>query len=199
MGPNTRERLLDAAYYLFSRQGISRVGIDTILERAGCAKASLYGNFESKLELAIAFLDRREQIWTRGWLETEVNQRANEPTERLLAIFDVFDSWFARLDFEGCSFVNILLETDQDSPLHHAAAAHLAKIREIVCSFAREAGLRDPEEFAQTWHILMKGSIVSACEGNRDAARVAKKAAELIIANWPKHDLPAGASASHCQ
>ncbi|MGA9516607.1 MAG: TetR/AcrR family transcriptional regulator, partial [Pseudolabrys sp.] len=65
-----RERLLDAAYELFATNGVSQVGIDTILAKARCAKASLYGNFNSKVDLAIAFLDRREIVWTRGWLET---------------------------------------------------------------------------------------------------------------------------------
>jgi hypothetical protein len=34
--------------------------------------------------------------------------------------------------------------------------------------------------------MLMKGSIVSACEGNRDAAREAKRAARLVLAGWPR-------------
>ena len=41
-----------------------------------------------------------------------------------------------------------------------------------------------PAKFAQVWHMLMKGSIVSACEGNRNAAREAKQAARIIIHNW---------------
>ena len=77
-----RERLLGAAYDLFAPKGISQVGIDTILAKSGCAKASLYGNFDSKVDLAIAFLDRREAVWTRGWLEAEVKRRASTPDER---------------------------------------------------------------------------------------------------------------------
>src|SRR5260370_25475996 len=72
-----RERLRGGAYDLFARNGISKVGIDTILAKSGCAKASLYGNFDSKVDLAIAFLDRREALWTRGWLEAEVKRRAS--------------------------------------------------------------------------------------------------------------------------
>jgi hypothetical protein len=34
---------------------------------------------------------------------------------------------------------------------------------------AAEADLRDPAEFALSWHILMKGSIVQADEGDRAA------------------------------
>ena len=72
------------------------MGIDTILAKSGCAKASLYSNFQSKVDLAVAFLDQREAVWTRGWLEAEITRRTSDPEQRLLAIFDVFDGWFAR-------------------------------------------------------------------------------------------------------
>ena len=179
-----RERLIDAAYELFSKDGVSQVGIDTILAKSGCAKASLYTNFKSKVELAIAFLDRRETVWTHGWLEAEINHRATSPEGRLLAIFDVFDGWFHKKSFEGCSFINVLLESKAQSPVRRAAAVHLAKIRAIVRGLAEEAKLQEPEKFAQAWHMLMKGSIVSAGEGNRNAARDAKCAAQLILENW---------------
>jgi AcrR family transcriptional regulator len=181
-----RERLINAAYDLFSRDGISQVGIDTILAKSGCAKASLYGNFKTKVDLAIAFLDRREAVWTRGWLECEIKRRARTPEGRLLAIFDVFDGWFHKKSFEGCSFINVLLESKAGSPVRHAAAIHLAKIRAIVRAMAEEAGLQEPEKFAQAWHMLMKGSIVSAGEGNRDAARQAKIAARLVLDGWKR-------------
>jgi AcrR family transcriptional regulator len=179
-----RERLLAAAYTLFAERGIGPVGIDAILAKSGCAKASLYGNFGSKAALAIAFLDRREEIWTRGWLETEITQRSPDPRERLLAIFDVLDGWFREKAFEGCSFINVLLESAPRSPLRRAAAVHLAKIRRIILDLAKEQGLKAPEKFAEVWHMLMKGSIVAACEGNKDAAREAKLAARIILDGW---------------
>ena len=182
-----RERLLDAAYDLFATNGISQVRIDTILAKSRCAKASLYSNFQSKVDLAVAFLDRREAVWTRGWLEAEIKRRASDPERRLLAIFDVFDGWFRKRTFEGCSFINVLLESNADSPVRHAAAVHLFKIRAIVRALANDANLREPEKFAQAWHMLMKGSIVSACEGNRNAAREAKYAAQFIIDGWPRN------------
>jgi AcrR family transcriptional regulator len=177
---------MDAAYELFSKDGVSQVGIDTILAKSGCAKASLYTNFRTKVELAIAFLDRRETVWTRGWLESEIKRRAMDPEARLLAIFDVFDGWFHKKSFEGCSFINVLLESKADSPVRRAASVHLAKIRAIVSGLAEEAKLQEPEKFAQAWHMLMKGSIVSAGEGNRNAARDAKRAAQFILDGWPR-------------
>jgi|SRR5262245_7167793 len=73
---SARERILDSAYELFSHRGIRAVGIDEIRERADVAKATLYRHFASKDDLVLAFLDRREQLWTREWVEREARARA---------------------------------------------------------------------------------------------------------------------------
>src|ERR1700676_5269387 len=86
-----RKRLIDAAYGLFGAHGVSQVGIDAILAKSGCAKASLYKHFDSKVALAIAFLDRRAALWTRGWFEKEGNRRGNTPEGRSIAGFGVLD------------------------------------------------------------------------------------------------------------
>jgi AcrR family transcriptional regulator len=180
--PAARERLLESAYELFSRRGIRAVGIDEVIAHAGVAKATLYRHFPGKDDLVLAFLERREQRWTREWVEAEAKRRGEAPEEQLLAIFDLFDEWFRRDDFEGCSFINVLLETaDLDNRVGRATAGHLANIRSVVRTLAEEAGLRDPGEFAHSWHILMKGSIVAAGEGDAEAARRAKGMARLLL------------------
>lgn len=181
---NARERILETAYALFSRSGIRAVGVDTVVAESGVAKMTLYRHFPSKDDLVLAFLERREELWTRGWVEAETGRRASSPGERLLAIFDIFDEWFHRDDFEGCSFINVLLEMDdREHVIHTAAARHLANIRAFVRGLAKEAGVRDPETFARQWHTLMKGSIVAAGEGDKDAARAAKEVAKLLLAH----------------
>jgi AcrR family transcriptional regulator len=181
-GSEARERILEAAYELFSRQGIRAVGIDAIIERSGVARMTLYRHFGSKDALVLAFLERREERWTRDWLQGEVERRAEDPRARLLAIFDVFDGWFQRADFEGCSFVNVLLEIpDPGSELHRASAEHLGRIRAWVEGVAAEARVEDPDALARQWHILMKGSIVAAGEGDRMAARRARQVGELLL------------------
>jgi AcrR family transcriptional regulator len=180
--PDARERILDAAYELFSRNGVRAVGIDAIIDRAGVARMTLYRHFDSKDALVLAFLERREERWTRGWLQHDVERRATDPGERLLAIFDAFDGWFQQDDFEGCSFVNVLLEiAEPDNELHRASAEYLARIRAFVRGLAEEAGAADPEGLAHKWHILMKGSIVAAGEGDRQAARRAREVAALVL------------------
>lgn len=181
---NARERILGTAYTLFSRHGIRAVGVDTVVAQSGVAKMTLYRHFPSKDDLVLAFLERREELWTRGWVEAESGRRATTPGERLLAIFDIFDEWFHQDDFEGCSFINVLLEIDDRTNVVHAAAVrHLANIRAFVRGLAEEAGVRDAETFARQWHTLMKGSIVAAGEGDANAARAAKEVAKLLLAH----------------
>ena len=177
-----RERILDAAYELFSKRGIRAVGTEEVLAQAGVAKSTLYRHFPSKEALVLAFLQRREQRWTREFVLAEATRRGSTPRERLLAIFDVFDEWFHRDDFEGCSFINVLLEMgDLESPLGKASAAHLEYIRSVVRTLAEEAGVQDSETFAHSWHILMKGSIIAAGEGDELAGKRARAMGEDLL------------------
>jgi len=181
-GSDARERLMSAAYELFSRRGVQAVGVDAIIERSGVARQTMYRHFQSKQDLVLAFLERREELWTRDWLQAEVQRRASDPRERLLAIFDVFDEWFRAPGFEGCSFINVMLEHPEAAhPVHRAAAAYLAGIRQFLEDLARQAGIPEAASFARDWHILMKGSIVAAGEGDRDAALRARKMAAGVL------------------
>ena len=182
-----RERVMRAAYELFSRRGTRTVGVDAVIGEAGVAKMTLYRNFASKDDLILAFLERRETLWTVGWVRAESQRRGSTPVQRLLAIFEIFGEWFARPDFEGCSFITTLLEvTNRDSAVRQASVLHLANIRGYLCELAAEAGVADPDAFARQWHILMKGSIIAGAEGDTQAA---DRARELGILLLNKHGL----------
>ncbi len=183
---SARDRLIEAAYDLFTAHGISQIGIDRILGEAGCAKASLYNHFKSKSDLALAFLDQRGERWTRNWFESHVRSHNGAAHEKLLFVFDIFDSWFRRPDFEGCPFIKVLLESEKGSAVHRSATRHLARMRDILRELAVEAGLGAPEQFAQAWHMLIKGAIVSATEGHKDAAIDARRTARLVLQGWPR-------------
>jgi AcrR family transcriptional regulator len=177
-----RERILDTAYELFTRRGIRAVGVDEVIARSGVAKATLYKYFRSKNDLALAFLDRREQIWTIDYIEAGSAQRAEDPEGQLLAIFDMLHSWFSQHDsFHDCSFMSVLLEMGSDHPVGQACVQHLANIRTIVAGRAAAAGLAEPDEFAKSFHILMEGSIIAASEGDPRAAYRAQDLARALI------------------
>jgi AcrR family transcriptional regulator len=185
--PDAGERILDAAYDLFCARGVHIVGIDEIIATSDVARQTLYRRFRSKQDLVLAVLARREQLWLRGWLQAEVERRAAEPDERLLTIFEVFDEWFHRPGFEGCAFINVMLEhPDADDPVRQACVRYLAEIRELLASYAAGAGIADPKGFARRWHILMKGSIVAAGEGDLEAALRARQIGALVLEHEPR-------------
>jgi len=73
----------------------------------------------------------------------------------------------------------LFASTYRDKSNHHpagdASVRHLEQIRAIVRRIAEEAGLRDTDSFAHSWHILMQGSIVVAAEGTRFCQMEAKR------------------------
>jgi AcrR family transcriptional regulator len=181
-GPSARERILNAAYELFSRRGIRAVGTDEVIERAGVARATLYRHFAAKNDLVLAVLQRREELWTNGLIDEQSRARGTTPEEQLLAIFDVLHDWFQNRDgYEGCSFINVLLELGPEHPAGQASITHIDHVRDVVRQRAQAAALNDVEDFASSWHILMKGAIVLAAVGDMDAAQRAKRMARSLI------------------
>ena len=66
-------------------------------------------------------------------------------------------------------------------PVGRASAGYLRELRVVISTLAEAAGLRDPEGVALSWHILMKGAIVQAVEGDLDSAKRAQSLARLVI------------------
>jgi AcrR family transcriptional regulator len=187
---DVRTRIVVTAYRLFSHRGIRDVGVDELIRASGVAKATFYRHFPSKDEVALAFLKRRDELWMLGSVVPEARSRADNPEDQLLAIFDVYDQWFQDDDFEACSFVKVLLEMGAEHPLGQASIGYLGRIRQQVRLLAEEAGLEDAEAFALSWHILMKGSIIAAAEGDQQSARRARHMASGLIADHRPKSLP---------
>ena len=56
---------------------------------------------------------------------------------------------------------------DPGSPVRHESVRQLHEIRGFIGGLAEEAGVDGVDGFARQWHILMKGCIVAAAEGDR--------------------------------
>ena len=188
---SARERIVHTAYELFTRRGIRAVSVDEVIARAAVAKATLYRHFPTKDDLVLAVLERRDQLWTYELIEAQSRRRGDTPEEQLLAIFDVLYDWFNQHDdYDGCSFIKVLLEMGPTHPTGQACIAYMANFRTIIRQRALAAGLLKTDEFARSFHILIKGAIISANEGDPEAALRAQDMARLLIERH-RHPAPA--------
>jgi AcrR family transcriptional regulator len=174
--------VIRTAYELFTRHGLNAVGVDRIVAEANVAKTTLYRHFRSKDDLIVEVLERHRQLWLRDWLEPEIRGRDDSPAERLLAVFDTLDEWSGDKNFQGCLFINSLAEVrDRTSGAGRASISALDDVYVFLVQLAVEAEARGPELLARQIHLLMRGAIVAATEGRRDAVQEAREAARQLI------------------
>jgi AcrR family transcriptional regulator len=178
----TRERILHAAARLFYRRGIRVVNVDTVAAEAGLTKVTLYRHLPSKDELVAACLHMLDGRFF-SWFVQEVSARSEDPTQRLLAVFDVLDHWFHRKSFRGCAFINATVElADPSHPAHQAVLAHKGRSRDYFRQLAEDASVPNPSEISDQWMLLSEGAIVTALvEDDRDAAKRAGRAAAALL------------------
>ncbi|SFT33592.1 transcriptional regulator, TetR family [Actinopolyspora lacussalsi subsp. righensis] len=179
---SARERLLEAASELFYRHGIRAVGIDTVIERAGVAKMSLYNHFSSKDELVAAYLERREQRWS-AFFDSELRRIGGTPSGRVLAAFDILASWLERECPRGCAFGNAEAElADSTHPAQAVIERDKARLREWLTELVAASGSADPSLVAEQLFLLWEGVLVTSGTGRvRDPVAVAKQAAARLL------------------
>ncbi len=182
MASSKREQLVDTALELFYRDGFHATGIDRILAESGVAKMTLYKHFKSKDELILAALRLRDERFRNSFMKA-VEQRAEKPADRLLAVFDVLGEWFRTDGFCGCLFINASAEfANPDDPIHGTSAEHKRLVLKYLRELAAAAGVGDPDELGDQIGLLVEGAIVVAhVTGRPDVAGKARGAAEILV------------------
>ena len=191
------EKLLLAARRLFCRAGIHATGVTRILEEAGVARASLYTHYGSKENLLKAVFDTEANMWFH-WFDLDLPHLQCSPRERILALFDLLEKWFAKEDFFGCVFINAVAEHEKDSRwLKDVADAYRYQIIDRLRALVGESGARDSDMVTQKLGLLIEGAIVTAMvTQNSQAAYIARLAAEDVLRCMECAPSPAENSAS---
>src|SRR5689334_25119865 len=83
-----RERFVAAAVELFYRRGFGAVGIDQVIDAAGVTKTTFYKHFESKDELMVAAVRRRDEWESMAWDRAVQRIAGNDPRKQLLAMLE---------------------------------------------------------------------------------------------------------------
>ncbi|MBV9231378.1 MAG: TetR/AcrR family transcriptional regulator [Chloroflexi bacterium] len=157
---SARQRILDTAADLFFREGYRAVGIDTIIERSGVAKMTLYRHFSSKNELINAFIEQTiEQFW--AWFEQATCKYPDSPRAQLVAIFETLASIVVDPAFYGCSCLNAVVEFPElEHPVHQVALQFKQDLRDRFRDLGVQAGAQQPDILADQLLLLMNGALM---------------------------------------
>ncbi|MBO0790505.1 MAG: TetR/AcrR family transcriptional regulator [Ktedonobacteraceae bacterium] len=179
---SARQRILATATDLFSREGYRAVGTDTIIERSGVAKMTLYRHFSTKNELICAYIEQTiEDFWT--WFKRVIGEHPGSPREQLVAIFEMLATIVADPTFCGCSCLHAMVEFPQlDHPAHQVAFQHKQDVRTHFRHLADQAGAREPDLLADQLLLLMNGVLMQGrMQGPTDVASPVVQAARALV------------------
>ncbi|WP_172382052.1 TetR/AcrR family transcriptional regulator [Streptomyces sp. MNP-20] len=165
-----RERILDAAEELFQSEGIQRVGVQAIAERAGTTKMAIYRHFDTKDALVAEWLRILAADYQAAFDRVEA-EHPDRPGEQILGLARFIADGLPAISHRGCPFVNSLAELpDRSHPARQVIERHKAhQLRRLVGMCAR-AGLSDPEQAAAEITFVLEGAQVSTQNGSVDQA-----------------------------
>lgn len=179
----TRERLADAAADVFYERGIHQTTVDDAVARAGFSKPTLYKHFRSKDELVEAALALRDRRHRQRLIDLR-DQPHRSPRERILAPFEVLESWIReRAGFRGCALVCAAVELPQpEHPGRRVVREHKLWLRQYFERCAAELGASDPDALARALQYLWEGAAITYyLDGDPAAGAQALAAAQVLI------------------
>jgi len=183
-GQPARERLMKAAAELFYSQGIAATGIDSITQRAGVARKSLYNNFASKNDLVFAYIQERHQEWLDLY-ELQAS-KAESPRGLVLAVFDAYiDHANAAYihGFRGCGLLNVAAELPAGAPGRLAVRGHKEQVESILNTKLAMIFPSDrAAELAEQLAFVLEGAVARAgLEGSASRLVQARKIAASLV------------------
>jgi AcrR family transcriptional regulator len=178
---DSRTRILTEAYAIFSRGGGTEVTFDTVAEAAGVSTEEIQQRFPDLTVLLTAAMEQTAHEFAAGIAEAVAQTGATTPEERILALFPVYEEWFGRPDFDSAGLMRVLSRTARVREDGRRSLVHVERVRTMLATLAAEAGLRQPEDFALSCHVLLKAAIVSAIEGDTAAIQRAESLARTLV------------------
>lgn len=181
MRESVTERLTATAARLFQERGLTRVGINEIIREADVARMSLYNNFKSKEDLALAAYaamstDRQASI-------DVVIEASGDPRLAILAIFDLAADLAGKASFRGCAFIDLAAHVEvDDARLLDLVRSHKVALRCRFSRLAEEIGLSDPDLLGRQLLALWDGALTDAfIERNIAPILAARSAAGQLL------------------
>lgn len=106
----TTQFIIECAAPIFNKKGYDSTSMADLVAITGLTKGAIYGNFESKEDLAIqVFLYNVKRVKTSL---ANYLHNAKNPTEQLFLIADYYKNYYdSMFDFGGCPILNITIDS----------------------------------------------------------------------------------------
>lgn len=163
----TRQYIIEQAAPLFNQKGFAGTSLHDIMETTGLKKGGIYGNFDSKEEIAVASFE-----YAVGLVTEKVKLRADQKLksyEKLQVVIDFYRNYLANPPIDGgCPILNTSIEADDTNPrLRNRVIKALDNWRGSMAGTIKK-GIKqkeikstvDAEEFATVFIATLEGGIM---------------------------------------
>jgi AcrR family transcriptional regulator len=155
---SARDKILETAGPMFYEHGFRAIGVDTIVEKSGVAKMTLYRHFPSKDDLVAAYLQESHDN-SVVWIESLIAPYPDDAKGAILALFEGIAEQASRAVCFGCTFVVAASEfPDPEHPAHQLALSYKQKMLDILLMLTERVGAKNPLQLAQQLFLLMDGA-----------------------------------------
>ncbi|MEC0184606.1 TetR/AcrR family transcriptional regulator [Paenibacillus peoriae] len=154
---SARQRILDVASDLFYREGIRSIGVDTIAEKSGASKATLYRHFPTKDDLIVAYLQEKSELSLKQF-DKLIEQYKGSPKEQIFAFINAISDSLTEPEYRGCSFLNAYAEfSDIHHPVQRLVLEYNHELRSRLIRLTKDAGVQD-ENLADQLLLVINGA-----------------------------------------
>jgi hypothetical protein len=184
---SVKEQIIQTANRLFYQQGYNLTGINQIIREAGVAKASLYYHFQSKEDLCVAYLHRRNGYWFNGLQDYLTG--TSDPKKLVMMTFEYRIIHMKKSDFGGCSCIKIISEMPQrDEKIDGQVILQKKKQWSFFFTLVqRLKGIRKKEMVPLTdkiFFLFEGGTVQCQVYRNEQPLQAAKKAAGDLLRKY---------------
>lgn len=160
----TRQRIIESTATLFNKKGYANTSVTDLEKATGLTKGSIYGNFESKEEVALAVLDYN--VRSLKSRIREAVERCESYRDKIFAHVAVF--YGLQGDGGGCPMQNAAVEADDtNEPMRQKAADAILSWKNDIADLLKK-GIKagefkkdtDPDQTALTLIALIEGAIL---------------------------------------
>ncbi len=160
-----RQQIIETASELFYRNGYNLTGINEIIKEAGIAKATLYNHFASKEDICLAYLQHKNNVFTKNIKEFVDKSKKGKP--QLYALFNFLKEFFDQNDFNGCWCLNTVAELPKDNEriraeIQQQKQQFILFIKDLIQQNYNQNTDQENELLAKKIYLLYESSIAES-------------------------------------